>query len=155
MLKKYICKIGSSVLNEEMRSHISGFHPHIVAVSRHTAVLPYFWISPAFDSLSIFLISNLNETRGSYGWVPFSLKLVNESMQSFHPSKINAQATRQAHSLFSFFLFSFFFFFWWQEQGDFCEETKYVLQRISVNVSKVTKILNLIQTPTAGELRTQ
>ena len=137
MLKKYICKTSSSVLNEEMCSHIPGFHPHIVAVSRHTAVLPYFWISPAFDSLSIFLISNLNETRGSYGWVPFSLKLVNESMQSFHPSKINAQATRQAHSLFflSFFFFFFFFFgdrnkeIFVKKQNTCCKESVLMCQR--------------------------
>ena len=70
-----------------------------------------------------------------------------KSVRSFHRSKINAQAVRQADSLFSLL--------WWQEQEDFGEEIKSLLQRISVNVSKVTNILNLIQTPTPGELRTQ
>ena len=77
----------------------------------------------------------------------FLLSRLMKSVQSFHPSQINAQTMRQASSLFSFL--------WWQEQGDFCEETKCLLQRISINVSKVTNILNLIQTPTPGELRTQ
>ena len=70
-----------------------------------------------------------------------------KSVRSFHRSKINSQAVRQADSLFSLL--------WWQEQEDFGGEIKSLLQRISVNVSKVTNILNLIQTPTPGELRTQ
>lgn len=48
----------------------------------------------------------------------FLLSWLKKSVPFFSPSKINAQAMRQANSLFSFL--------WWQEQGDFCEETKYL-----------------------------
>ena len=77
----------------------------------------------------------------------FLLSWLMKGVRSFHPNKINAQAMRQADSLFSLL--------WWQEREDFGEEIKSLLQRISVNVSKVTNILNLIQTPTPGELRMQ
>lgn len=77
----------------------------------------------------------------------FLLSWLMKSVQSFSPSKINAQAMRQANSLFSFF-------------GDrnkeiFVRKQNTCLQRINANVSKVTSILNLIQIPITGEIRTQ
>ena len=49
----------------------------------------------------------------------FLLSWLMKSVQSFHPNKINAQAMRQADSLFSLL--------WWQEQEDFGEEIKSLL----------------------------
>ena len=123
------------------------FHLHCCGSLQTTPQFCHVLGSPQHSVPSIFLTSNLNEPRGSYGWVLFLLSWLMKSVRSFHPSKINAWAMRQADSLFSLL--------WWQEQEDFGKEIKSLLQRISVNVSKVTNILNLIQTPTPGELRTQ